>query len=63
MNTRSSTLEDRAREYIDSIVAINQKYGMDGNLSEDIYNDAVTAATDAYKNVDRHHESAQPNTT
>ncbi len=53
MNTQQVTREDRAREYIDSVVAINRKYGMQNNdLSHDAYDEAVLAATKAYKGLD-----------
>lgn len=45
------TREEMAREYIDSIVEINRKYGMamDGDHSEDAYREAVAAAAGAYR--------------
>jgi hypothetical protein len=44
MTTQQVTSGDRARAYIDSVVAINRKYGMDGSLSDDDYNQAVADA-------------------
>jgi hypothetical protein len=49
MNTKQATREERAREYIDSIIAINQKYGMGGEISDDEYEEAVAEATNAYR--------------
>jgi hypothetical protein len=51
--------EERARAFIDKIVAINRKYGMDGNLAEDVYNDAVTSAANAYRGLVRDREPVQ----
>ena len=51
MNTKQATREDRAREYIDSIIEINRKYGMGGSISDEEYEDAVADAANAFKAV------------
>ena len=54
MSTKPVTPEDRAREYIDSIVAINLKYGMQRQpLSAEDYDRAVDAATHVYSDAHR----------
>jgi hypothetical protein len=53
MSTTQVTREDRARAYIDSIVAINRKHGMDGDLSHEMYDEAVAAAANAYKELNQ----------
>lgn len=50
MTTPQAT-DERARQYIDSVVAINRKYGMDGSISDEDYNEAVTAAADAFRGL------------
>ena len=46
MRTPQVTAEERAREHIDSVIAINRKYGMDGNISDEAYHEAASAATE-----------------
>ena len=54
MSTTPVTPEDRARDYIDSIVAINLKYGMQQQpLSAEEYDRAVSAATQVYSGAHR----------
>lgn len=36
--------DDKAKQYIDSIIELNRQYGMDGHVSEETYNRAVHAA-------------------
>lgn len=38
-----------AREYIDRVIAINRRYGMGGQVPEEIYNRAVEEAARALK--------------
>jgi hypothetical protein len=51
MSTQSNsrTPADSAREYIDDIAKINQKFGMGTVASEDVYNEAVTEAAAAFR--------------
>jgi hypothetical protein len=52
MSTKQPTPEDLARDYIDSIIAINRKHGMQhGAMSQEVYDEAVTAASDAYRHL------------
>jgi len=43
----------RARAYIDSVVAINHKYGMDGFITAEEYDEAVAAAAAAFRPLHR----------
>ncbi len=40
-----------ARLYIDQIIQINERFGMDGAIPEELYNKAVAAAEDAVKGL------------
>ena len=51
MSTPTQELTDRARKYIDDVVKINKEHGMGGALSEDEYNEAVSEAVDAFKEL------------
>ncbi len=41
----------KAKEYIDSIVAINRKYGMGTVVSDEVYEQAVDDAAGAFRNI------------
>ena len=53
---RSLGAEASARAYIDSVIEINRKYGMGGNVSEDMYDKAVAVAQESVRGLT--HEDA-----
>ena len=53
MTTQQTTSDAKARAYIDSIVEINQRYGMDGTITAEEYDEAVAAATAAFRPLHR----------
>ena len=42
---------DRARQYIDAIVAINKRHGMGGAISQESYEQAVARSARAYRGL------------
>ena len=48
------TADTRARAYIDSIVEINQQCGMGGTITAEEYDEAVAAATAAFRPLRTH---------
>jgi hypothetical protein len=53
MTMPQATSDDKARAYIDSVVVINQKYGMDGNITAEEYDEAVAAAAAVFRPLHR----------
>jgi uncharacterized OsmC-like protein len=51
MNTQALTLDEKAREYIDAVIEINRHFGMDGDVSEEMYNKAVGIAVDSVRGL------------
>jgi hypothetical protein len=44
---------DRAKQFIDDVIRINEEHGMRTVISEETYNEAVRSAANAYKRLNR----------
>lgn len=51
MSTQQTKRQEQARRYINEVIAINRSFGMDGDVPEDVYNEAVEEAANAFKGL------------